>query len=496
MSELEAPARGAALHKAPCERCGHVVERRRLKRHYRSKGCQRAVQLRAAERQTSVEAEIEAAGPPPPPTNYNPDLRRVACPRCGDADVGVGRLLQHYRTKRCREACRRRGLDPDDPEAFPPADENKQGNGGADEPAWLEEMHDFMGRKSGLQPVTVRVILRWTRRFVRFAGRPPEALGETACDQDAVDRFVVHLRDDCGLGLASLTRAVDALRWLLDYQQVTRRVDDAAAIDSQRRNLKLLRARLAKDEVAQANGGLYGKSVEELEARGQWASLDELRHVLKRGRKLFSRLAKELLEAGRAPTSAEARHMTAYLFFATSFGGTPVRTGTLEALTPDEAQQLIADGSVTTETFKTAATHGAVTIEAPEWLRDMYEVYRGVVHLPLAGGHEQERFFLVGDGRPAAKMGREVKALTKALCGKEVHMTRLRQILETASKEHLTAEEQEAVSGAMTHSSRVANKFYQKVRAKDRARRAREALVQVTGADEVMQAKRRRVGSH
>lgn len=462
-------------HYAQCERCGHTVERRRLKRHHKSAKCVRAVEKLALESGRTVQEVVAAAGPPPPRANYNHDERHVECPRCGEPDIAESSLSVHYKSRRCRER------SDYDEEA-----ENKSAN---ELEGVIEPVSRFLTEKSGLASDTKSAVLAHIRRFVKVSGKPaPEAdLVELACDQDLVDRFVRHMRDDRRLTVGTMLRGIDALRWLLDYVVVVRPPGSdqhERGIAAQRKNLQLIKRRIRSDPVANENGGAGGKTREQLEELGEWTTVEKLTECLKKGRKEFTRDTQHLLDHQEIPTPVEARRAAAFMFLAIVVGGSPVRTGTLEGLTPNEVRELVREGSVTTSRFKTARTYGAVAIDAPDWLRGMLIRYYKAVHLPVSRGRPQKYFFIVDDGVPVSKSGREVAKLTRDFIGVSIHITRIRQILETYSKERLSKEDQEAVSGAMAHSSRVARTNYQKEAARDKARRARLALASGMDLDE------------
>ncbi len=60
--------------------------------------------------------------------------------------------------------------------------------------------------------------------------------------------------------------------------------------------------------------------------------------------------------------------------------------------------------------------------------------------------------------------------------GKYIHPTRLRQIIETESASKLSTEQQSFVSEDQKHTTHVARVSYQKMRSRDVAIRAKEAL--------------------
>ena len=65
---------------------------------------------------------------------------------------------------------------------------------------------------------------------------------------------------------------------------------------------------------------------------------------------------------------------------------------------------------------------------------------------------------------------------TRRPTGKYIHPTRLRQIVETESSTHLSADQQAFVSEDQKHTSNVARVKYKKLRSRDAATKAKEAL--------------------
>ena len=65
--------------------------------------------------------------------------------------------------------------------------------------------------------------------------------------------------------------------------------------------------------------------------------------------------------------------------------------------------------------------------------------------------------------------------------GKYIHPTRYRQIVETASHQQLTSNEQGMISEDQKHSSMVAKVHYQKRRSREVATKAHECLEKLQG---------------
>jgi hypothetical protein len=368
----------------------------------------------AAEAGLAVAEYLDTLPPKPPATNFAVDAERVRCDRCGDAKVLKGRLADHHRTKRCRESAAAGA------EAEP-------------EPEFLARFRVFLAEETSKSEATRNNILMWLRRLRAFAGGTDDPAA-MLCDTATLREFWLAERDGRALGVASLARIPEVVGCALDFFEI-HYVDEACAaagrVTAMRRYLPIVKSRV------RAGGREGGRSLEELKEANEWAT--------------------RATEPGARPAAREVRRAGAYLIFATTLCGTPVRSGTLNGLTPEQAARLVRDGHVSTKNFKTSKKYGYATIVAPAWLRALYERYRGLrARLLAAEGAADERvagrFFLASARAPLERVSEEVKALTERHAGVRVNVTGVRKIVETFSAEHLGENDRRAVNRAENHS--------------------------------------------
>jgi hypothetical protein len=456
----------ASVIKHPCNRCGRLVERRRFRRHHASKGCRDDVAAAATEHEMTVEEYLASDHVQGTPERRRPEPRRAPAPLLMEDDAAAARAAA------LAEA----------------AAEAKEAE---NNPRCLYDFELYMREGGSLKASSVDNVLMWARRYMRFGGRrgwrDERELADAAVDQERFAAFYDHVRDARRLGVPSLLRAAESLLHLLTYVEM-RLLPEARRLATEVRAMRLYldqaRRRARRDGKALQKAGTDGRTAEQLERAGEWARPEQLREAVKKGGHWFHGQLEALAARGpdgAPPTTAEARRLGAFVMFAVVVRGAPVRSGTLEELTENEGRELAREGVVSTRRFKTAGKYGEVALVAGKWLCTLLGLYDDVVRRLVTRGRPQRHYFVVADGKPMSKSGRDVGDLTQALIGARLTVTRLRQVMETASAEHADARGQEAVSRAMTHTGQVARRNYQKVRAVDAAREAREVLDDAMG---------------
>ena len=344
-----------------------------------------------------------------------------------------------------------------------------------------------------MKEATATYCWTWLRRFLIFEDglgvdwEEDDNLVKRLADQRLVDRFWKEMRDKHDHGVGNLLKIHKALVVTILFLTVTKPVvadQYRVILNAQRANLDLLPKIIRHDKRAIENGGTSGRSVEDLLENNEWADMSDLKFVLEKGRDEFLNTVKMIQESDRVlPT--ESISCAAFIAYAIVVAGTPVRAGTIEALTMEDAVTLAEQGVVTTKRFKTAKTHGVVAIRSPPWLCKV--IYKYIAHVRIRlvnvdGPADTDKKFLINSlGRPMQSLGRHVTQLTHKIIGKMLNITRIRQIIETASVKGLGDADQAHISKAMTHSSSVAKAYYQQFRAEEVAKNAQAAVNQLMG---------------
>ena len=92
------------------------------------------------------------------------------------------------------------------------------------------------------------------------------------------------------------------------------------------------------------------------------------------------------------------------------------------------------------------------------------------------------------NGNQMSKLSSTLGKLVFEAIGKYIHPTRLRQIIETPSGQHLTVEEQQIISEDQKHSSKVAKIHYKKLRSRDIARKAKKCMEKISNCSVSIQS--------
>ena len=233
--------------------------------------------------------------------------------------------------------------------------------------------------------------------------------------------------------------------------------------------------------------------IETLEARGHWATMEELLEVVKFHLPRYENTVKicksSPVQVNPSDLTFATKFVAMYLFIKVK-GSRPM---TYQYLTVDMiATAKEKDGFIDQKTFKTAGKYGfdsLVLTDADMQVLDGYISYVRPLLKP------QCDFVLVNrNGGQHGKLGEIMSKLVFDAIGKYIHPTRYRQIVETESLNQLTSEEQRILSEDQKHSSAVAKVHYQKRRSREVAVKAHECLQKLQGSkgsevDEDVQAR-------
>ena len=233
--------------------------------------------------------------------------------------------------------------------------------------------------------------------------------------------------------------------------------------------------------------------IETLEARGHWATMEELLVVVKFHLPRYENTVKicksNPAQVNTSDLTFATKFVAVYLFIKVK-GSRPM---IYQYLTVDMiATAKEKGGFIDQKTFKTAGKYGfdsLILTDANMQVLNGYILYVRPLLKP------QCDFVLVNrNGGQHGKLGEIMSKLVFDAIKTHIHPTRYRQIVETESVNQLTSEEQRILSEDQKHSSAVAKVHYQKRRSREVAGKAHECLQKLQGSkgsevDEDVQAR-------
>ena len=233
--------------------------------------------------------------------------------------------------------------------------------------------------------------------------------------------------------------------------------------------------------------------IETLEARGHWATMEELLEVVKLDLPCYENTVKicksNPAQVNPSDLTFATKFVAVYLFIKVK-GSRPM---TYQYLTVDMiATAKEKGGFIDQKTFKTAGKYGFDSLILTDANMQVLNGYISYVR-PLLKPHCD--FVRVNrNGGQHGKLGELMSKLVFDTIGKYIHPTRYRQILQTESLNQLTSEEQRILPVDQKHSSAVAKVRYKKRRSLEVAVKARKSLEKLQGnkgseVDENVQAK-------
>ena len=272
---------------------------------------------------------------------------------------------------------------------------------------------------------------------------------------------------------------VDAISELIDFRKVNG-ASDAVLRKLFVTELCLKRARKTVAKMMRLRW-TQDFDIETLEARGHWATMEELLEVVKfhlpRYENTVNMCKSSPAQVNPSDLTFATKFVAMYLFIKVK-GSRPM---TYQYLTLDMiATAKEKDGFIDQKTFKTAGKYGFDSLILTDANMQVLNGYIWYVR-PLL--KPQCDFVLVNrNGDQHSKLGEIMSKLVFDAIGKYIHPTRYRQIVETQSLNQLTSEEQRVLSEDQKHSSAVAKVHYQKQRSREVALKGHECLQKLQGA--------------
>ena len=220
--------------------------------------------------------------------------------------------------------------------------------------------------------------------------------------------------------------------------------------------------------------------IETLDARGHWATMEELLEVVKFHLPRYENTVKTCKtipgQVNPLDLTFATKFVAVYLFIKVK-GSRPM---TYQYLTVDMVKTAKENGGfIDQKKFKTASKYGFDSLILTDASMQVLESYIDFVR-PLL--KPQCDFVLVTrNGGQHSKLGDVMSKLVFDAIGKYIYPTRYRQIVETQSINLLTSKEQRILSEDQKHSSAVARVHYQKQRSREVAVKAHECLQKLQG---------------
>ena len=321
-------------------------------------------------------------------------------------------------------------------------------------------------------------------KFLRFCCEDEEELtfdvvDFSLCSPNSLFKFIDYLQDECKLGHGGRLGYIDAISEMIDFKKL-HGASDAVFRKFSATELYLKRARktVAKMMRLQWTQDL---DIETLEARGHWATMEELLEVVKFHLPRYENTVKicksSPAQVNPSDLTFATRFVAMYLFIKVK-GSRPM---TYQYLTVDMiATAKEKGGFIDQKTFKTAGKYGFDSLILTDANMQVLNGYISYVR-PLL--KPQCHFVLVNrNGGQHGKLGEIMSKLVFDAIGKYINPTRYRQIVETQSLNELTSEEQRIFSEDQKHSSAVAKVHYQKQRSREVALKGHECLQKLQGA--------------
>ena len=327
-------------------------------------------------------------------------------------------------------------------------------------------------------------VVRRCFKFLKFCCEDEEELSFevldfSLCSHSLLFKFIDYLQDECKLGHGGRLGNIDAISDLIDFRKINGASDKVLRnLSSTELYLKRARKTVAKMMRLQWTQDL---DIETLDARGHWATMEELLEVVTFHLPRYENTVKTCKtipgQVNPSDLTFATKFVAVYLFIKVK-GSRPM---TYQYLTVDMVTTAKENGGfIDQKQFKTASKYGFDSLILTDASMKVLESYINFVR-PLL--KPQCQFVLVTrNGGQHSKLGDVMSKLVFDAVGKYIHPTRYRQIVETQSLDKLTSKEQRILSEDQKHSSAVAKVHYQKQRSREVAVKAHECLQKLQGS--------------
>ena len=337
-------------------------------------------------------------------------------------------------------------------------------------------------------PKQARQIVRKSFKYLKFCCEDDDD-DDNELSWDIVDfclsspsfifKFVDAMQTDWRLGHAGRLGYLDAISDLLDFRKIHGTTSGAVLRNLTCAEIYLKRARKTVSKMMRLQW-TNDLDIETLEAKGHWATLDELLQVIMFHLPRYECVINVCRETPDKVTPSDlsfaTKFVAVYLFIKVK-GSRPM---TYQYLTVDMVESAKTNGGfIDQKKFKTTAKYGFDSLYLTDTSMQVLDGYIHVVRPLLKPNCEY--VLVTRNGSQHSKIGQLMSKLVFDATGKYIHPTRYRQIVETTSRQHLDSHEQGTISEDQKHSSVVARVHYQKRRSREIATKAHECLEKLRG---------------
>ena len=220
--------------------------------------------------------------------------------------------------------------------------------------------------------------------------------------------------------------------------------------------------------------------IDYLEKQGCWATYENLQLVVPFHEEKYWSIIERARDGGNWIQPIDLSFCTHFVISMLFLSVKASRPMTYQFLTVDMVQSIKGNcGTIDQTMFKTMEQYGFDSLIFEE---SHLKVIRHYINFVRPRLHPVCEFvFVTRTGRQLSKLSSILGNMVYEAVGKYIHPTRLRQVIETESALHLSPEQQAAVSEDQKHSSHVARVHYKKLRSRDVAFKAKEALSGLSG---------------
>ena len=201
--------------------------------------------------------------------------------------------------------------------------------------------------------------------------------------------------------------------------------------------------------------------LETLIARDSWATLEDMQKVIPFHMNKFEQLTKKCMNRSPLPTKNELMFCTRFIATSLFLKVKCSRPMTFQYLTIEMITKAKTNGGFIDQTqYKTAGKYLFDTLIITDEVMTILDTY--ITHTRPLLNPTTTYLLTSSTGGQYQSLTTAMTMLVHQAIGKHINPTRYRQIVETASSDILSREEQECVSQDQKHSSTVARMFYKK----------------------------------
>ena len=275
---------------------------------------------------------------------------------------------------------------------------------------------------------------------------------------DVID-FVRKLKEDWGLRSSGALQYVKAISDLMDFRKSCGVKDNVLRAFTTTE----VYLRRGKDNLRRRKKIECGRDLdlEQLIQRDSWATVEELETVIPYHTPKYRRTIEKCKSSTDRPTKSElafaTRFIATFLFLRVKCS----RPMTYQYITTAMVAKAKTNGGYIDQVdFKTAGKYIFDTVVLSNDVITILQTY--VDHVRPLMNPTCDYLLLTTMGTQYVPFSTAMTILVKEAIGKSINPTRYRQIIETASDEILTPEEQSIISRDQKHASKVAERFYKK----------------------------------